>query len=329
MAEDDGEDTMEDWGQRDPRWADVRTRWVDVSGVPIRLLTVEGQRDGTPQLLVHGLGGSATNWLEVAAPLAQHGPVVAPDLPGFGRTEPPYPRAARVRNNVRFVPALCERLGFDRVVLYGNSMGGMIATLVAAERPGLVERLVLVNPALPAPIGQVHHIDPEIALRFAPFVVKGLGKRVMERVWSSSSPDEIYDETLELVHHDPSRVKPALRDVAIENLADAAETDWYVPAFAEATESLVGQLMRPWQLFRAVEQIVAHTLLVWGDEDQLVRRPVIDGLRERRPDWDVHVFEGVGHVPMVEVADAFLEVLDGWLEDDAGDRAEQAVSSSS
>ena len=76
---------------------DVSKQLADWPAVTDTFLDVNGRRRGScgaqptglgrhPQLLVHGLGGSSVTWVEVIEGLSEHGPVVAVDLPGFGRT---------------------------------------------------------------------------------------------------------------------------------------------------------------------------------------------------------------------------------------------------
>lgn len=316
---------MDDWGERDPRWAGIRTAWVDVQGTAVRTLRVDPTpegRGGTPQLLVHGLGGSATNWLEVMAGLARYGAVLAMDLPGFGHTEPPVPGAARVRANARFVPALCRALGWDRVVLHGNSMGGLITTLVAGDHPPLVERLVLVNPGLPAPRTQMHRLPPSALLRFAPFLSRRLGRAAMHHLHDRLDAEQLYEQTIDVIYADRENLRPALREVAIENVAHAHHHDWRIDGFVDAATSLVGLVTGARTVLRAVDAITAPTLVLWGDADQLVGRPVIDGLVVRRPEWDLHVFPGCGHVPMLEFPDDYLDVVGRWLVNGQVGRAE-------
>ncbi|MBW3619580.1 MAG: alpha/beta fold hydrolase, partial [Actinobacteria bacterium] len=219
---------MEDWGERDPRWAGIRTEWLEVQGTRVRTLRHDGPATGIPQLLVHGLGGSSTNWLEVMGELSAYGPVLAMDLPGFGLTAPPVTNGSRVRPNARFISALCEVVGWDRVVLYGNSMGGLISTLVAGHRQDLVSRLILVNPGLPAPRRHAHRIPPMALLRFAPFVSQRLGTLALERMYDRLTPERVYRETVNLVYADPDKLREPLREVAIENVARATELDWRI-----------------------------------------------------------------------------------------------------
>lgn len=310
-----------DWGSRDERWAGIRSEVIAMQGTDVHVLRADGPAEGPTQLLVHGLGGSATNWLEVMAGLAQTGEVIAMDLPGFGRTEPPRPGASRIRANLGFLKAFAGHLGIEQAVVHGNSMGGLLATLLAAERPDLVDALVLVDPALPSPPGALRNVSRDSFRTFAPFVVPGLGRKVVSRWYGSNTAEQLFADNQAFVHADPTRVRPPLRAVGLENTAYGQRTPWRLDGFAAAGESLLPLLLGRTTLNRAVDAIEAPTLVVWGDEDQLVTKPVIDAVTGRREDFDLHVFPGVGHVPMVEVPDDYLEVVVPWIGEKRAGRA--------
>lgn len=306
---------MQDWGQRDPRWAGVRSEVVAlaVAGedpVEVHLLRAgTGHPDGAvPTLLVHGLGGSATNWLDVMAALGEHGPVVAVDLPGFGRTEPHHPRAARIEPQARFLERLLDRLGWDHAVVHGNSMGGLLSILLAARAPQRVARLVLTAPALPPPRHPAA-LSPAAATRFAPFVSWRLGSLVLERVYARSPAEQIRRGTMELVLGGVDDVRPAMQQVQLENVALGRDAGWRAPAFARAAADLVATLGLPAAVHDAVDAVVAPTLLVWGEQDQLVARRTMDAVVRRRPDWVRVDLDGVGHAPMLEAPDRWLAVV--------------------
>ncbi len=302
----------EDWGERSERWRGVRSQELDVLGTSVHVLRADGPADGTPHLLVHGLGGAATNWLEVLPALARLGPVVAPDLPGFGRTRPPVPRGSRVGANARFLRTLLDHLGWDRAVLHGNSMGGMLGVMLADLEPERIERLVLASPALPSPPTALHRTSPQTLARFAPFALPGLGRVVLSQLWSRSTVEDLWQENLQYLHGDPSRVRPELAEVGKDNIARGQREPWRVEAMAAAAESLVGRLMASGGLWRTVEQVDAPTLLLWGDADRLIGRPVIDEVRRRRPDWDHEVFEGAGHCPQIEIPERYVDAVATW-----------------
>ncbi len=96
--------------------------------------------DGPPILLLHGFGGSAWNFAELA-PLLDGHRLVVPDLPGQGGSAPlPAPSLAG------FADAVAGLLDGPAVVV-GHSMGGVVALRLAERHPGLVSGLVLAAPA--------------------------------------------------------------------------------------------------------------------------------------------------------------------------------------
>jgi pimeloyl-ACP methyl ester carboxylesterase len=119
-------------------------------------LTVAGRRlfyrrshgvdGGVPIVHVHGFGISGSYLMPTARRLTAHGVNVVPDLPGHGRSER--------RDQTLGIPALSDALlttidalGFEKVVLVGNSMGCPIGLEAAHLAPERVHRLVLVSPA--------------------------------------------------------------------------------------------------------------------------------------------------------------------------------------
>jgi pimeloyl-ACP methyl ester carboxylesterase len=302
----------DDWGERSNRWAGIRSEVIDVRRTAVHVLRSGDAVDGTPQLFVHGLGGSATNWIEVLSGFALDGPVLAPDLPGFGRTEPPVPGASRVRANARFLVALLDQLGWDRVVVHGNSMGGLLSVLLAEVAPDRIERLVLVSPALPTRRRRMREMDRMTLKTFAPFFLPGVGAAVMRRMYATMTPDELWEQQLGYIHGDPSRLSPEIRELGIANLSYGRETPWRLPGYVAAAESLVSALLNSGDVSRAIDAITAPTLLVWGDRDRLVGWPVIEHTRKQRPDWSLEILETVGHAAMVEDPEGYLEVVRRW-----------------
>jgi 3-oxoadipate enol-lactonase len=124
---------------------------------PVPFLNVPGARlcweshgpdaaaEGRPPsvVLLHGLGSSAADWFfQVPAFAARHR-VLAPDLPGHGRSTADRPLS--VEDMAAAVAALLERLGEPAAHVVGLSLGGCVALTLAAREPERVRSLVLVN----------------------------------------------------------------------------------------------------------------------------------------------------------------------------------------
>ncbi len=307
-----------DLGARSPRWAGLRSGVVDVRGTAVHLVRNgidPAASDAVPHLFVHGLGGSATNWFDVMPELGVERPVLAMDLPGFGRTVPPRTSAARVRANARFLPALLDTLGIERVVLHGNSMGGLISVLAAPLMEGRVEAVVLAAPALPTSRSDLTHLTPEALKRFAPMAVPGVGPALLRTMWSRMDVDALLEDAMATTWYDRSRLRPDVASMMRENLTFAKQAPWRIESLAYAAESLVGSLLGGREVGEALMGMTHRVLVVWGDGDRLVSRPVIDHLVDLRPDWRVAVLPGVGHIPQMEAPERYVAVVSRWLAD--------------
>ena len=101
---------------------------------------------GAPRLLaLHGWLDNAASFVPLAPPLAGFD-LVAPDLPGHGVSAHLPPAAEYTpATAARAAFAIADALGWDRFALLGHSMGGAIATVMAAAAPQRIERLLLIE----------------------------------------------------------------------------------------------------------------------------------------------------------------------------------------
>src|SRR5204863_6590603 len=102
--------------------------------------------EGPPLILVHGLGGSATNWCELAPLLARRRRVLVPDLPGHGRSAA-LPAVSGLEPFADRVALVAEREEMLPAAVVGHSLGGMVVLRLALRRPADVEALVLAGAA--------------------------------------------------------------------------------------------------------------------------------------------------------------------------------------
>ena len=93
-------------------------------------------------LLIHGLGGAASNWVEIAPALAHSRRVLVPDLPGHGGSAP-LAATPSLDPFADRVGLLAEREGLLRACVVGHSLGGVVALRLARRRPTQVAGLVL------------------------------------------------------------------------------------------------------------------------------------------------------------------------------------------
>ena len=99
---------------------------------------------GKPLVLLHGGTGSWTHWIRNVLPLSTAHEVWVPDMPGFGESAAP-PKGSGIGAIAGIVADGIDRLVREPVRLVGFSFGGLVAGNLAAARPELVRRLVLVG----------------------------------------------------------------------------------------------------------------------------------------------------------------------------------------
>jgi pimeloyl-ACP methyl ester carboxylesterase len=283
---------------------------LDIDG-PIYVADFGG--DGPVMLLVHGLGGAHLNWMAIAPQMAAHHRVYALDLPGFGRS-PLAGRRSTIAANVDLLTRAITRLSRGPVVLMGNSMGGLLSIGAAALHPSLIDALVLVDPAVPAPgSGLRPRLDQVSRTFIATAFMPRWGAKRLSRAVAVLGPESLVRETMRLVSGDPTRIEPTVIDAHIALEAERlAESSWH-ESFYAATRSLVAALALKRKVLRWVQEVVAPTLLLQGDRDRLVPVASARNIASLRPDWEYHEFAGAGHVPMLEVPGEFVAVVNDWL----------------
>ena len=289
----------------------VQSRFVDLNG-PVHFLDYDGPPGGPIFVLVHGLGGSHTNWLSLAPGLALRGRVLVLDLAGFGRT-PLDGRSATIESNQALLNRFIAEVVGEPVVLVGNSMGGAIAIIQAYEHADSVAGLVLIDPALPRAARQP--MDPQVAMLFAAYMLPVVAESVVRARIRRLGPERLTMETIALCTVDASRVDPEVIEAQVALARERMESmPWATKALLQAARSLVRAGARKGEFFNKIRAISAPTLLIAGRRDRLVPIAAAEAVARMRPDWAFVVFDDVGHIPMLEDSASTLLAVESWLD---------------
>lgn len=127
----------------------MESRFAEVDGTRIHYL-ISGQ--GAPILLLHGYAQNSLMWRPLIPELAKTHTVIAPDLRGFGDSSKPErgPEGGYDKKTMaKDIHALAQSLGHPRVGVCGHDIGLMVAYAYAAQYPGEVERIALMDAFLP------------------------------------------------------------------------------------------------------------------------------------------------------------------------------------
>ncbi|NML31769.1 alpha/beta fold hydrolase [Paraburkholderia antibiotica] len=109
--------------------------------------------DGPPLLLIHGGHGGWYHWVSNIEALSTHSRVIAPDLPGFGKsTKPQSDFTLKLAASELF--AFLDRLGVVTFDIAAFSFGACVAAQMAVQAPHRVRSLAMVNPAGMGPVSR-------------------------------------------------------------------------------------------------------------------------------------------------------------------------------
>ncbi|ODU08034.1 MAG: hypothetical protein ABS84_15115 [Rubrivivax sp. SCN 71-131] len=255
------------------------------------MLVVEaGAPQAPPLLLVHGLGQNGfTDWVPVMQTLARRWRVIAIDLPGFGYSSAPQAKLAPTPY-ARVLERLLARLRIAALPVVGHSMGGAVALRLAADFPGCVTRLVLVDVAgilhrtafgKHATIGQLPSEGWPQVLQEQTARLRDLGHIIVERVFGLP---------------DPTAVLRA--------------NEWLWPLLLRDRSSVNAALALMEEDFgSALYTLRVPAQVIWGDADKVAPLRTGELLARRLPQAQLHVLRGVGHTPMLQATAEFGALL--------------------
>ena len=268
--------------------------------------SLDGSQGRPRAVMIHGLGGSSLNWIELLDTLDEDLDALAVELPGFGASPPPRDGDYSPSGHARHVAEVLDHLppSPEGWHVFGNSLGGSVAVHLAAARPDLVSSLTLISPALPARRLRrgVAHM-PVIA-------IPGVGERLVSR-YLELPVDRRVNDTVRSVFGDPRRMADERRRMAEDEVRSRDGMPHVADATLSSLRGLIGTYLdassqRPWRL---AERITVPVLAVYGQRDQLVDARAAHRITRHFTDAHVVVLPDSGHVAMMEHP---VEVAASW-----------------
>jgi pimeloyl-ACP methyl ester carboxylesterase len=272
---------------------------LELAGFETRALELEGS--GPPLVLLHGFSDSADTWRLLLERLGRREQrALALDLPGFATASPLDPKRGVLEQLDAFTAAAVRHAAGSRgqrVVIAGNSLGGVCALRAGESRELPLRGVVPIAPAgLDMPRWfQVIERDPLVR-----FVLR--------------SPLPLPAVAVRTVVGEAYRQLAFARPRAAAGDVVASFTQHFgdrraVAGYLDNGRRMLPELADPFRL----SEVRVPVLLVWGDRDRMVphrgSRKILDAL----PDTTYELLDGVGHCPQVEAADRVAELLEEFL----------------
>jgi pimeloyl-ACP methyl ester carboxylesterase len=249
---------------------------------------------GKPALvLIHGLGDEADTWRYVFPPLAAAGyRVIALDLPGFGRSI--WKGKISMRGHCAAVLRLLTTAGIaspdNPAVLAGSSLGAAVSELAACKRPDLVKALVLIDGCFP--------LDDKIDKGLLKLMLPSVGKK-----WYRSfrNSHKAAWESLYPYYGDLDAMSAEDREFLRERVIARVESENQERGYLSTLRSMnIFFMFNGSSLARKIKTYPGKIAILWGEKDRILPHEKAASFRGLRPDAQMTLISGAGHLPHQE-----------------------------
>ncbi len=252
---------------------------------------------GSPVILIHGLGAYIETFWPNIMTLAQQHRVYAVDLPGSGLSDKPADGKYTIQYFVQFIHDFMDALGIEHASLVGHSLGGGVVLQFTLTYPRLVDRLVLMNSA-----GLGPEVGIQLRLVSLPILGNILTKPGLKATrWHLEAI--VFDKSLiseDLVQTDYAYcAQPGVQGIMLKTLRN-------IGGLGGQKRSFYGPIV---EKLPAISQ---PALVIWGREDTIVPVKHVEMAR-KIPDIHVKVFDHCCHFPQLEHRQEFDQVLLNFL----------------
>lgn len=260
-----------------------------VGDLTIAYLRNEQPVDGETIVMIHGFGANKDNWTRLAKHLTGDFNVYAIDLPGHGDSSKPLDIGYHFDEQTNRLATILDELGLDRFHMMGNSMGGAITALYAANFPGQIRSATLFDPA------GIWAYESDLSDQ----VMAGDNPLIPTK---EGDFERLVDFALEKKPFVPWPVYSVMEEKAIAN----REVNTVI--FSDIRDSTMASAFS-----ERITEIQAPVLIVWGQEDRITDPRNADIFVQQIPDARKVILEGVGHAPMIEVPEESARLFRQFL----------------
>lgn len=249
---------------------------VSVDIGEMRMSTYMGGPEDKPAIvMIHGYSADKDVWPRFAKHFVDDYRVIIPDLAGHGDTDFDPESSFRGPAQAERISKLLTALNIDKAHVIGNSMGGFITAWFARLYPS---QTITATPVDPSGISSPTLSDREVMIANGqnPFFVK-----------SREDFDTFYPMTMEKAPYLPEFILAAMAE-KYKNRRHELEA---IGKDLGSNDGLADEL----------QHIKAPTLIIWGDKDRLLHVSAAPVWQSKIAGSQVHIFEGIGHMPMVEI----------------------------
>jgi len=271
-----------------PKYTNASSHFMALMGMQVHYRDEGVPSDSVPLLLIHGTSSSLNTWDSVVLFLKDKKRLISIDLPAFGLTGPNPQNSYSFSYYNQFLDSFLHHLNIHQCIIAGNSLGGGIAWHFAVIHPDNVKKLILID-AVGYPIKNARG-----SLGF-----KIASTPIINNLLLYITPKALVRKSLEGIYFDQARVT----DAQVERFHDIAISEGNRKAALTIFKK--GFEQEPLK----IKNIKAPTLIIWGDQDQLI--PVANAFLFQKNiiRSQLEILKDVGHVPMEEAPKKVAEII--------------------
>ena len=262
------------------RWAKPPSMFLEIEGMKVHVRDEGPRDDPSPVVLLHGTGSSLYAWDGWTEALKDRRRVIRFDIAGFGLTGPAPDGLYSRGRDVELLIAVLDKLGVQRCVVGGNSLGGSVAWRAALEHPDRFEGLILVDAG-----GYPSHAT-SVPIGFRLAAMPGISWLMQHTL-----PRILVEQGYRNIFGDPDKVTSEMIDRSVELTQRAGNRRALIARSRQH---------QPDNDVSRISQLKIPTLILWGGLDRLVPPDDAERFHREIPGSTLVIFDNLGHAPEEE-----------------------------
>ena len=276
------------------KYTNAASSFMPLMGMQVHYRSEGNKEDSIPLVLIHGTSSSLHTWDSLVNLLISttHKRIIRIDLPAFGLTGPSPENKYAPSYYINFLDSFLMQLHINQCILGGNSLGGAIAWQYTVAHPSKVNQLILIDAAGYPRKNEKGSLGFKIA-----------SMPVINNLLLFITPKSLVRKSLETVFYDPALV------------TEATVTRYHEMLLREGNRRAALSLFqnRIQQDANLIKTITAPSLILWGDQDQLITVEDAYLFQKDLKNNSVVILKNVGHIPMEEAPHAVAKAIKEFL----------------
>ena len=248
-------------------------------------------------VLLHGFSANKDNWILFTRALDEKFHIIAIDLAGHGDSEKLLTTDYTLITQAERLNTFLTGLGIDEFHIAGNSMGGAISAIFTINHPNKVKSLTLIDSA---------GVNGQQKSEYFDILEKGSNPLI-------AKDEDSFEFRMDFTMSQPPFLPWPLRPALLRQAITRADINEKIFNDIILTIPLLEKTNFQQSLQTTIAEHKLPTLIMWGKEDRVLNVSDVAAFKEIIPNAKVHIFENVGHLPMVEVPSESAEIYQEFL----------------